>query len=196
MLLFILLAVGRPILTKAADPISSEYAAALQKDTEERYKRLVADVQTILDNQELTQKHQEELRKRFEKFETEFRQSDDLEKRSSMELGRRMDYFEKKLAEVDQKRIADNKLILTNLSQLAVVPAPEPNSKPADREDGSGKAGGVYVVQKNDTLAGIVDYLRKHGHPTVTKDELRKANPKLLPDRLLIGEKIRLPSRE
>jgi LysM domain len=76
---------------------------------------------------------------------------------------------------------------------MPVISDSKSDSKPTVGGEDFADGSRVYVVKKNDTFAGVLDYFRKQGHPTVTKDELLKANPKMKPDRLLIGEKIQIP---
>src|SRR5690349_14598485 len=72
-LLVIWLLAGRIVVLEAADALSDVAALAAQRDAEERYKRLAADVQTVLDTQEVLLKRQEEFRQRLDKLADEIR---------------------------------------------------------------------------------------------------------------------------
>src|ERR1041385_1413014 len=64
---------SRLIWMCAADQLADATALAAQRDAEERLKRLSADVQTVLDTQELIQKRQEEFRQKLEKLADDVR---------------------------------------------------------------------------------------------------------------------------
>src|SRR4051812_16881549 len=66
--LVLFLLAGRLISTLTADPLSDVAALNAQRDSEERYKRLAADVQSVLETQEVLIKRQDEFRQQLDKL--------------------------------------------------------------------------------------------------------------------------------
>lgn len=187
---------------RAADALSEAAVLAAQRDAEERYKRLSAEVQSIADTQEVLIKRHEELRQRIDKLAEELRTARDEQRRSSGnnvsrdELRKYVD----KLKEIDDKREADKKLILENIKDLRNLPvAPPPEPKPAPRRtpDPNEEPPFVYTVKKNDRLLDILtgynDHFQKEGRGKVTMAQVLKANPGLKADRLVAGTKVKIP---
>jgi LysM repeat protein len=186
----------------AADADTNLIAVVARQEAEERYKRLVADVQTLLETQELNQKRLEELRQRFDKLETDLRDFKDEYTRFTTKIGEDLTYFGNKLNEVDQKRVADTQLILTNIAQLAKPPTVPSKTEPltsgsSAKIEGIDELPSVYVVKKNDSLGGIVALyntaLQKRGLPRITQAQVLDANPGLKPDLVRLGRKITIP---
>jgi TolA-binding protein len=199
----------------ATGPAPDATAAALaRQDAEERTKRLSADVQSLLDTQELIQKRQEDIRQRLDKLEVDLRSlKDDQSRASKFATQDELRKFVEKLKEVDEKRDADNKLILEKIKELAKVPvavAPpveESHRGRGNQERGNPERGGpetaseeapfVYKIQKNDQLYKVVaEYnkeFQKKGWGRITLDQVLKANPDLKPNRLIVGKTILIP---
>jgi seryl-tRNA synthetase len=204
------------LLVVRSDPLSEATAIAAQRDAEERYKRLAADVQELLDTQTVLLKRLDESRQRIDRLSDEVRS---LKEDQSRALGNTVsrDEFRKyveKLKEVDEKREADKKVILENLKNLSNLSAP---SAPVEKEkekdkatsrrstertgdrgaDVSDEAPYLYTVKKNDQLLAIVaeynDMYQKQGLPKITVDQVLKANPGLKADHLVAGRKIKIP---
>ena len=107
------------------------------------------------------------------------------------------------IKEVDRKRLEDNEKIhadLVKLSKTLSAPPPEhhrssaPPSPPPDTtsQGGGDKTGFEYVVQQGDTLGKIVKGCREK-NVMVTTDQILKANPGLVPEKLRVGQKIFIP---
>jgi hypothetical protein len=193
---------ARAISVHAADPLTDAAALATRQDAEERYKRLAADVQAILDTQEVLQKRQEDLRQRLDKLVEEIRSlKEDQSRSGSLATREELRKYVEKLKEVDEKREMDKKVILENIKELAKAPpvvvaeSKPPKSRSAEPAE---EQPFVYVVKKNDRLLDIVaeynDYFQKRGQSKITMDQVLKANPGLKADRLVAGKKIRIPA--
>jgi LysM repeat protein len=86
------------------------------------------------------------------------------------------------------------------LSKTLSAPPPEhhrssaPPSPPPDTtsQGGGDKTGFEYVVQQGDTLGKIVKGCREK-NVMVTTDQILKANPGLVPEKLRVGQKIFIP---
>lgn len=106
--------------------------------------------------------------------------------------------------EIDKKRQADRELILKEISKLGKVAAPAPVrskpdadvSKPADDAASATSAGPqkgyYYNVQSGNTIAAIAKAYRDQG-VKVSTDDILKANPKVDPTKLYVGQKIFIP---
>ena len=173
--LVMLLLAGMPLLRLAADPLSDAAALAAQKDADERYKRLAADVQTVLDTQEVLLKRLDDTRQRVDKLADDLRTLKDDQSRSSGNYASRDELrkYVEKMKELDEKREADKKLILENIKELGKIPlSAAPVEKPAPRrtaeqQPASEEPPYLYVVKKNDRLLDIIaqynDYFQKNG---------------------------------
>ena len=126
LLLVVLLLSGRPFCLQAGEPYADAAAVAVQRDAEERYKRLAADVQTVLDTQEVIQKRQEEFRQRLDRMAEDIRNLKEEHSRSSGNVATRDELrklIEKLKEQLDEQREADKKLILANIRDLAKTPS-------------------------------------------------------------------------
>jgi len=185
----------------AAPSETNTTAVVAEQEAEERYNRLAADVQTLLETQELIQKNQEELRQTFESLEAEIRNIKEEQNRFASKFAQELEYYANKLTEVDQKRVADTQLILTNIAQLAKIPAVPAVAEPVSSSRATNElAEGlpeVYAVKKNDTLLDILALynanFQRRGLPRLTRSQLLEANPGLKPDRLRVGQGIHIP---
>jgi hypothetical protein len=200
-LVVLCLLVGSPLLAQAADSLTDAAVWAAQKDSEEKYKRLAADVQTILDTQELIQKRQEEFRQRLDRLSDEIRTFKDEQGRSSSAYVSREELrklVEKLKEQLDEQRETDKKLILNNIKELAKAPPVVPPApKTAPKKEESSEERFIYEVKKNDRLLDIVakynEYFQEHGQSKITLEQVLKANEGLNPNKLVAGRKIRIP---
>jgi LysM repeat protein len=101
-----------------------------------------------------------------------------------------------KLKEIDEKRQSDKTLIVKSiqeLSKLPVVAAPVTPPAPAVPVGPTYE----YTVQPGDNLGGIVraynTEFEKQGLKSIRISQIEKANPGLDPDRILVGQVIRIP---
>lgn len=103
--------------------------------------------------------------------------------------------------EVDRKRVDDNERIRNEIARLGKVIAstPPPRSRPTPPPENEPKAvpvkpeaGFEYTVQPGDSLSLIVQGIREKG-VKITLDQVMKANPKLVPERIRVGQKIFIP---
>ncbi len=134
------------------------------------------------------------------------------------------------LKELDQRRIADQKNLVTEVEHivqqmLKTMPAPpptpgnggsRPKGKSASRDDSKGtpstppdadgspataEKGVWHTVEKGQTLGEIIkaynDDLKSKGKPgKITLKGVKEANPKVNPDRLIVGTKVFIPIPE
>lgn len=116
--------------------------------------------------------------------------------------------FEEKLREIDKKRIEDNERIAKQIENLARTlskgssvrppkntPAPNDNPQNSSNNTSSGK-GYNHEVAQGDTLSTIAQAYSKTSGTKITVDQILKANPNLLPEKLKVGQKVFIPKPE
>ena len=181
---------------------------ATSQEVEEDLKRLKAVVDDLHDAQDAQSKTISALRKEVS----------DLREQASKPTGNYASQEDlKRLAdaveEIDKKRQADKELILKKLSDLGktltATPVPPPHrekpSKSAATESTSGgnepttssgahdnETGYEYVVKSGDTFSVIAQAYREKG-VKVTSEQIAKANPKVNPGKLRVGQKLWIP---
>lgn len=108
--------------------------------------------------------------------------------------------------QIDKKRQADRELILKELAKLGKVAGTPVHSKPDTDTDTSAKPvdsapttpadgpqkGYYYTVQSGNTIAAIAKAYRDQG-VKVSVSDILKANPKVDPAKLYVGQKIFVP---
>jgi nucleoid-associated protein YgaU len=150
---------------------------------------------------------QESLRNRIQALEREI---ETVREQASKPTGNYASQEElKRLAdavkEVDQKRIKDAEQVkaeFVKLSKEVATPPSAPkrgasssSSERASSETSSApeKGFGEYIIQKGDTLSLIVQAYRDK-NIKLTPEQIVKANPGLVPEKLKVGQKIWIPA--
>ena len=138
-------------------------ALAAQRDAEERYKRLSADVQELLDTQAVLLKRLEESRQRIDRLSDEVRNLKEEHNRTSGNAVSRDEFrkYVEKLKELDEKREADKKLILDNIKSLANLPPPAASDE-RDKDKGNSR-------RKNNHSTSVTRSARPTGPPMFRK---------------------------
>jgi LysM repeat protein len=164
--------------------------------TQERLDKMAGQIQDFLDNQKSLQQQLSQVSKEVSALREQIANQPREDWATAADLKRLADG----VREIDKKRIEDNERIRTEISKLGklLASAPAPRSRPArdeepkEKEPAKPEAGLEYVVQPGDSLSLIVQACREKGIK-VTMDQVRKANPKLNPEKLLVGQKIFIP---
>ena len=193
---FLLLAAGMfhlPLLAQESDSASS---IADRHAAEERYKRMSADVESLLLANLALQKKVSALESELQRVREEQMRSanNDSTKES---LKRLSDAIE----EVDKNRIADKQRILDAIAKmergLKAAPAP-PRAPPVSDTPPGPEKGFPYTVQSGDTLSGIVASFnaafKAKGMKAISMKDVMDANPKVVWNRVQIGQKIFVPA--
>jgi LysM repeat protein len=188
---------GQPLLSQDTAPAAVTAAeAAAQQDAEERYKRLNAAVEDLIAAQAAQQKKFLLLAEDLKSLREEMtRNAGNNSTRDDLRT------LAEKVAELDKQRQADKELILGEIKKLAKVPVASPRGagsepKPhAEPKPDLPSKGAEYTVRDGDTLSTIIANYRKAG-VKVTRDMVMKANPKLDPNQIFVGQKIFIPVPE
>ena len=162
--------------------------------TQERLDKMAGQIQDFLDAQKSLQQQLTQVSKEVSALREQMANQPREDWATDADLKRLADG----VREIDKKRIEDNERIRTEIGKLGklLASAPPARSKPSrdeePKEPVKPEAGFEYVVQSGDSLSLIVQACREKGIK-VTMDQIRKANPKLNPDRLLVDQKIFIP---
>lgn len=179
----------------SAQPSYGATAYAQQQQAEERWRKLASQMEEMLASQEV-------LRKRVQSLEEENRRlTKKLNESGSVavtpaQLDRVAKDLNDKIQQVDKNRQADQKTVtrevdeafnrLKKLIEGQAVPAP---TTPTVATSGKYVE---YEIQSGQTISAIVKAYRDQGYK-VSQDSILKANPGLKPNRLQIGQVIRIP---
>ena len=164
--------------------------------TEERLNKLNGLVQDLLEDKAHQRKQIESLSREIQSLREQvskptgnYATQDDLRT------------LARKVQEIDQKRIEDNALIVKKLESLASPPPGKktrPKPEPVDNPGAGGatpEKGFEHAVASGDTLSTIAQAYKEKGIK-VTVDQILKANPGLVPEKMKVGQKIFIPAPE
>jgi LysM repeat protein len=163
--------------------------------TEERLKKLNGYVEELLADKARQQKQIAELSREIESLREQvskpsgnYASQDDLR-----ELAR-------KVQEIDRKRMEDDEKIVKLIEEWGkTAPRSGGTAKPKTPSDNPGTGGATadkgyeYEIQSGDNLSVIVQAYREKGIK-VSVDQILKANPGLVPEKMKVGQKIFIPA--
>jgi len=172
-------------------------APAQDAGTQQQIDKLSGQIQDLLASQEQQGKRLDALAKQIselsDKVNTPAANPDNASRDDLKNLA-------EKVQEIDKKRQSDRDLILKEIEKLgkiggapshksaAVTPLPDDTATaPATPQKGY-----EYKVQANDTVSAIAKAYRDQG-VKVSVGDILKANPKLDPAKLYVGQKIFIP---
>ena len=186
------------LLSALATPVRANADAA----TEEKLNQLTGKIEDLIASQEAQRKRISELSKEL----------DNLREQMSKPTG---NYAEKEdlkrladaIKEVDKKRLDDYDKIHNDLMKISKIAGGSgPTSGPKrsgsdtppppvkDKSSTGDKATfEPYVVQQGDTLDAIVQAYKAKSIK-ITVDQILKANPGLVPEKMHVGQKITIPA--
>jgi len=177
-------------------------AVAAQEEAEERYRRLSAQVTSLRETQEYHHQQIAAIEKAVRDLSDQVAKLSNAVNSSPHQESVRQ--LSDQIKKVDEARVAENKRIFDTIDEmnrllkgLASAPPPRPPSARAETRSGAGAAnpneeGFEYVVQKGDTLSGIVQAYRQQ-NIKVTSKAVQEANPAVNWDRLRVGQKVFIP---
>ena len=170
---------------------------------EDNYNRLTARMDELRDTQALHQQQISALDKTLRELAEQMARAN-----SQAVTHESLGQLAEQIRKVDQTRVSENKLVreaLENLKgiveKIASTPPPAPirhperassDPKPPSPPPMVNQEGFDYVVQKNDTLSGIIQAYRGKGIKVTTKS-VTEANPTVKWERLRVGQKVFIP---
>jgi vacuolar-type H+-ATPase subunit I/STV1 len=169
-----------------AMPVGAQDAA-----TEERLNRLTGQIEDLVTAHKGLQKQIREVADAVETLRAQVNKPN-----TTYLTGEDLKPLLEAIREIDRKRVADAEKIqdqLKEIQRLAAAAPPPPRrveKPPADKPE----RGYEYEVQEGDTLLGIIAAVNRERNLKITMDQVRKANPGLVPERMRVGQKIFLPA--
>ena len=158
---------------------------------EERLNKLSAQIQDLVEAKdaqnrriEALAKDMESLRQQMTKPNATYATTDDLKR------------VAERLQEIDRKRQDDNNRVLKEIENLgkslgSAIRTAAPASSPSGGT--SEPPGYNYTVGSGDTLSAIAKAYSAQGIK-VTAEQIEKANPGLVPEKMQVGQKIFIPA--
>lgn len=173
-------------------------AIAEKQEAEEKYRRMSADVESVMAANLALQKKVAALENELLKLREEHsKRADDKTTAEGLKK------LSEKIQEVDKKRESDKEVILSEIGKIGkTLSAPAPRQKPTVSADTSSapEKGYPYVIQSGDTLMAILNdfnaEFKSKGMKTVTMSQVMNANPAVNWNKLRIGQKIIIPATE
>lgn len=174
--------------SNAADAGSANYF-------EERYRNLSSKLDRLQESYELILKRQQELEERLDGLSREMAKVRDDNNKPTIQWATREELkaLVEKMRELDRNREHDKKLLLDSIQELAKVPAVHApaESRPANLDTY------VYKVKPSEFLIDIIaaynEKYKSQGLPTITMDQVKKANPGMNPNQIIAGQSIHIP---
>ena len=187
------------LMATMALPMRAQDAAAL----DERVKRLSGYVQDLQEANANQKKQMEELMKEIHSLREQVQNQPKTAAASPDDLRE----LAKKIQEVDEKRKADYELIAKEIKALGKVAASSPSGRPVRpprNESGSGdkpmadlpKDAIEHTIAAGDTLSTIAAAYSKEKGVKITAEMIRRANPGIKDDRLIVKKTILVPIPE
>jgi LysM repeat protein len=188
------------ILTVVSLAVLALSTAFGQDATQQQIDKLSGQIQDLLAAQERQTKQIAAL----EKEVSDLREKVSAPQVSDSASREDLKNLAEQVREVDKNRQADRKLILKEIEKLGRVaagggsPATSHKAPPKADDDSAAAApsipqnGYYYTVKSGDTIAAIAKAYNEQG-VKVTIPEILKANPKVDPAKLLVGQKVFIP---
>jgi hypothetical protein len=167
--------------------------------TEERLNKLAGQIDDLRAGQEALRKHLDTITRELESLR------DQANKPTGNYAGQEdLKRVAKAVEEVDHKRMEDYDKIRNELGNLKKAllnsgPPPAGRKPPAapdnpDRDSSTTPSKGYdYVIKQGDTLSAIIQAYREN-KIKITKEQILKANPGLVPEKMQPGQKIFIPA--
>jgi len=166
--------------------------------TEERLNRLAGQVDNLVEGQQALKRQIDALAREIETLRADASKPKG-DYASQGDLKRVADA----LKDVDRKRIEDSERVQTELKKLgknlmATPPGPKTIPPPVADSGGTVKptksdTGFEYIVKQGDSLSAIV-HAYHDKNIKVSMDDILKANPGLVPEKMKVGQKLWIPA--
>ena len=181
-----------------AQNVAPREAALERTALYEQVRTLNSRLVNILETQELLIKKQSDLDDRLDRLARELGSVKDRIGKEAPDYVTReeLKVYVDKLKEIDEKRQSDKALIVKSIQELSKLPVVAAPVAPPATLPPVGPTY-EYTVQPGDNLGGIVraynTEFEKQGLKNVKISQIEQANPGLNPDRILVGQVIRIP---
>jgi hypothetical protein len=179
------------LLLAASSLFAPGVVRAQDAATEERLNKLSAQIQDLAEARDAQNRKIEQIAKAIEALQQRLN-TPDANYASRDDVKQLAD----KLREVDQKRKEDDEAILRTVERElkllgSAMKRPTVSSTPAATPGND--RGYEHVVKQDETVSAIAAAFRAEG-VKVSADDILKANPGLVPQRMPVGTKIFIPA--
>ncbi|HYG24171.1 MAG TPA: LysM peptidoglycan-binding domain-containing protein [Verrucomicrobiae bacterium] len=178
------------LLCFASVPASAQDAA-----TEERFNKLAAQIEVLIEAKDAQNRRIEQLGKAIDALQQQMNKPT-----AAYASAEDVKALSENLKEIDRKRKADNEKILEDIRRevgtiiRSATPPSRPSTSPTTQSGGGlSDKGYEYEIQSGDTLSSVIAAYRAEGIK-VSLDQVKKANPGLNENRLRVGQKIFIPA--
>jgi LysM repeat protein len=172
----------------AALTVAPAFVRAQDAATEERLNRLTALIQDLAESRDAQKKRIDELTRAVEAMQQQLNKPN-----ANYATAEDLKHLADKLQEVDRTRREDDEKILQGVEKAVKTLGSRPSPPAAPTATPTSDKGFWYVVQQGDTLSVIVAAYRDK-NIKVTVEQILKANPGLVPEKMRPGQKIFIPA--
>jgi LysM repeat protein len=166
--------------------------------TEERFNKLSAQMDVLIEAKDLQNKRIDELGKQVRELQEQVNKPS-----ANYATPEDLKQLAAKVKEVDEKRVQDNENVVKAIEKLGknlgaapikrTTPTPVANTGDGGATPAVPSEGFEYVVQSGDTLGAIVKAY-KDKNIKVSIQQILNANPGLKPESMKVGQKIFIPA--
>jgi LysM repeat protein len=201
----------RIILVAVLFSIPLKSAAQGNAEIVEELKRLVGEVADLREANTAQNRRMSQMQKEIDSLRETLRESHEKSVTKMGDFATREDLKKimDNLRDVDQRRESDKKVILEEFEKLGRTLS-QPNDRSTSRKSQKEKEKEPekeltpiegtflpYKVKDGQRLSDIVkEYngaLKEQGRPSITIEQVKRANPKMNPNKILVGQELLLP---
>lgn len=193
---------------EANTPAATASQQEARRSAEEQYKIMAADIEQLTANNQVLQEKIAALKAEIAKVREESARA--AAAAANNGVSEDLKRLAEKIQEVDKKREADKQVISEEIKKAIdklgsklqeATPAPRPRT-PVHKEPTTSTAnlpakGFTHQVESGETLPAIVKAynveFKNKGMKTITRQQVKDANPNINFDKLLVGQKIIIP---
>jgi LysM repeat protein len=179
----------------SAQPSYGATAYAQQQQAEERWRKLSSQMEEMLASQEVLRKRVQMLEEENRRLTRKLNESGSASV-TPAQLDRVAKDLNNKIQQVDKNRQADQKTVTREVDQafdrlkkLIEGQSVTPSASPGEASSGKYVE---YTIQSGQTISAVVKAYRDQGYK-VSTDSILRANPGLKPNRLQVGQVIKIP---
>jgi LysM repeat protein len=189
------------IFTMVSLAVLTVSGAFAQDATQQQIDKLSGQIQDLLAAQERQTKQMAAIEKEI----SDLREKVNAPQINNSASREDLKNLAEQVQEIDKNRQADRKLILKEIDKLGKVaasgggsvsthkaPPKVEDNQPVDAGAATPQKGYYYTVQPGNTVSAIAKAYQDQGVKVTTEDIL-KANPKLDPNKLFVGQKVFIP---
>lgn len=173
------------VLTIALNASAQDTAAL-----EERIKKLDGYVQDLLEDKASQKRQIEALAREVQSL----REQQSNQPKANYATQEDLRALAKQVQEIEDNRKNDREVILKQIEKLAKLPARDTPVRPTPTRSNLPERAAEHTIADGDTLSTIAAaYSKELNNPKITTELIQKANPKVDPRKLQVGQVILVP---